>query len=94
MGFKSPVETPNHENEEHLLSGSRSTTLNKEAFREPDWNRRIRSRMSGGVGPVTDTSQSRGPDFPIVHRRRLIRRANPAALTSSVDDGSGTTATI
>ena len=34
-------------------------------------NRRIRTRMSGGVGPVAGSlSQSRGPDWPLDDRHR------------------------
>jgi hypothetical protein len=43
----------------YVRSGSHFTTGRRP---ESDRNRRIRSRMSGGVGPVADVSQSRGPD--------------------------------
>ncbi|MCB1225399.1 MAG: group II intron reverse transcriptase/maturase [Verrucomicrobiales bacterium] len=48
------------------LAGARLTTGQVPAS---DRNRRIRTRMSGGVGPVAGLSQSRGPDsLPLLSR--------------------------
>ena len=72
-------------------SGSRFTTGHRP---ESDRNRPVRSRTQGGVGPVADVSQSRGPDsafgllvfVPIPLVREESRKASGFQLQDSMSD--------